>query len=146
MEYRMSLRQWQKSFLAGEFDANDFETQVKAGWYDCWCEEEELGWRMRKMANILVEIKDGGKVDLDKTYVFFKQGCPASDDPIYDVFKICDLETGDVLFCVDCGDKRAHAYYDVYGYENAFDVAALETNSESGLIRWFNTPAPASAE
>jgi len=38
-------------------------------------------------------------IDTEKHFVFFKNNCPGQGR-LYDDFRICDIETGDVVFCV----------------------------------------------
>ena len=58
-------------------------------------------------------------VDLDSTYVFFKNNCPF-DGPLYDDFRICDIESGNVLYTVT--PKSGHTgKAELWGRENDFE-------------------------
>ena len=58
-------------------------------------------------------------VDLDSTYVFFKNNCPM-DGPLYDDFRICDIESGNVLYTVTpkCGHS---GMAELWGKDNNFE-------------------------
>jgi hypothetical protein len=66
-------------------------------------------------------------IDLEKTYVFFKNNCPMSGPP-YDDFRICDLETGDVLYTVRPTRQRTSP--DIWGSRNGFTEPLV--SSEGG--------------
>ena len=53
----ITVREWIRKFNNGEFDAKDFDTQCKAGWYDWFCRNESLAGRLKKMGNIIKDIK-----------------------------------------------------------------------------------------
>lgn len=142
----ISVREWIARFLNNEFTNNDFNTQVKAGWYDWFCRTSSLRNKTYKMGRIVQQVRDGGKVDLDKWYVWFKNNCPMCH-PLYDDFRFADMETGDVRFTIQiaCGYQK-HRYV-VYGrkpvnggWEDHFDEPLFETDKSRELIKWLNTP------
>ena len=74
MKNNISIREWIEKFNNGEFDSKDFDTQVNAGWYDWFCKEQSLSNRLKKMGNIIKDIKND--YILDNYYVWFKNNCP----------------------------------------------------------------------
>ena len=79
--------------------------------YDWFCSDKALpGKSKRLMSSVRAIVKTGTKMfDPDKTYVFFKNNCPCVGG-LYDDLRICDIESGDVLFNVCprnpwCGNK-----------------------------------------
>lgn len=70
-----------------------------SAWYDWFCRESSLRNKTKFLVNRLKTIVDSPKIDKDRMYVFFKNNCPVYGS-LYDDFRICDLETGEVLFCV----------------------------------------------
>lgn len=78
---------------------SDEEIDIKALWYDWFCRESSLENKGRKLLQKLRMIARSNKFDATKCYVFFKNNCPCVGS-LYDDFRICDMETGDVLFCV----------------------------------------------
>lgn len=140
---RLSIRQWKCAFSRGMFKAPDRETQIKAGWYDWFCKDCYLKGKTEKLARIIMKIERGGKVDVDRNYVWFKNCLPLRG-PMYDVVKIADLEDLEVQFTINIGDEREGARYAVYGRlgghgtpfsdEPLFKCASLQE-----LVRWLNT-------
>lgn len=137
MKQETTLRNWIINFQNELYSSADRKTQIEAGWYDWFCKDTSLSNKTKRMGSIIKRIKDGGKVDLDKTYVWFKNNCPLNG-PLYDDFRIAEINTGDVLFTtqIDCcwNDKK----YTVHGRYNNFEKPLFETDTVKELINWFN--------
>lgn len=131
----ITVREWIEKFNNGEFESNDFETQCNAGWYDWFCKESSLANKTIRMGNIIKKITN--PTILDTMYVFFKNNCPMVGG-LYDQFKFCDLETGDVIYCISCDDSRSKYRYEVYGIANDFKEEIAGFNSSRELVKWFN--------
>jgi hypothetical protein len=76
------------------------DKEVRDMWYDWFCRDTSL---VRKGRTLLARIRAIGdkspRFDAKKHYAFFKNNCPG-EGSLYDDFRICDRETGDVVFCV----------------------------------------------
>ena len=139
MKEELKLREWQKKFKSGAFDKSDISTQIEAGWFDWFCRDTSLAYKTKKMGSIIKQIKDGGRIDLDNTYVFFKNNCPLNG-PLYDSFGICNINYRDVvLFSVQINCCWFDHKYTVLGLGNAFEKPLFETNSSRELVKWLNT-------
>lgn len=137
MSTEITVREWIQNFKAGAYDKPDFKTQCNAGWYDWFCRETALAGKTKKMGKIISRVKDNDKI-LDNMYVFFKNSCPM-DYPLYDQFKFCDIEFGEVIYCIDI-DCGYHDYkYVVHGKEAEFKTPLFETDSVYDLAKWFNS-------
>jgi hypothetical protein len=97
--YNISITEWIKKFDNGEFDEPDRETQIRANWYDWFCDEDELYEKTQDLGEKLKSLLPTKLFDPDNTYVFFKNNCPCEGD-LYDSFSICELSTGDVIFWI----------------------------------------------
>ena len=94
-----TLRSWIELWKAGHFNSESKYVMIDAGWYDWFCKSSSLFNRLKKMAPKLLAVAESSKIDKDKMYVFFKNCCPCVG-PTYDDFRICDIESGNVLFCI----------------------------------------------
>ena len=133
------LSEWINSFVNGEFDRRDVQTQIKAGWYDWFCKDTSLYGKTQRMGNIVRQIKVGGKVDFENWYVWFKNNCPVGG-PLYDDFRFARLDTGEVQFTIQincCWNKHR---YSVYGRKNDFETPLFECDNSRELIKWLNKP------
>ena len=128
MEKQQSLNQWIKEFNEGKFDSKDSKVQIEAGWYDLFCKNTSLANKTKKMGNIIKQIKPGGKVDLETSYVWFKNNCPLNG-PLYDDFRIADIETNNTLIVVQIDCVWNDTKYNVYERLDGFDKPVLKTNS-----------------
>lgn len=90
--------------------------------YDWFCKDSSIE---RKSRSLMPKVKLFAKlknIDLEKTYVFFKNNCPVGGS-LYDDFRICDLETGNVIYTVTPknGHKSKKNQAEIWGQENDFN-------------------------
>jgi hypothetical protein len=137
MEEQIKLSEWIQRFKAGEFDSPDRTTQINAGWFDWFCRDTSLVNKTKKMGNIIKQIKAGGKVDLETSYVWFKNNCPLNG-PLYDDFRIADMETNNNLLVIQIDCAWNDSKYTVYERLDGFDKPAFKTNSSRELVKWLN--------
>jgi len=115
----MNINTFVGKFLDGQFEDASFETQCKAGWYDWFCKTESLRNKTRTLGKKVIQLLPSKKVDGETMYVFFKNNCP-SRGSLYDDFRICDMETGDVIYTVV--PRSGHnGKAEVWGIDNNFD-------------------------
>jgi len=138
MEKRIKLSEWIQKFNDGEFDHYGSATQIKAGWYDWFCKDTSLLNKTKKMGNIIKQIKSGGKVNLETSYVWFKNNCPLSG-PLYDDFRIADIETNNNLIVIQIDCVWNVSKYTAFERLDGFDKPVFETNSSRDLVKWLNT-------
>ena len=137
MEKQIKLSEWIQRFKAGEFDSPDRTTQINAGWFDWFCRDTSLVNKTKKLGNIIKQIKAGGKVDLETSYVWFKNNCPLNG-PLYDDFRIADMETNNNLLVIQIDCAWNDSKYTVYERLDGFDKPAFKTNSSRELVKWLN--------
>ena len=137
MNCEINVLEWQKNFKLGKYLPNDFNTQCMAGWYDWFCRDTSLANKTKRMGKIIKQVKDGGKVNLDTMYVWFKNNCPLNG-PLYDDFRFADIETGDVQFTIQIDCCWNNSRYAVYARKTGWDKPAFETNSSKELVKWLN--------
>ena len=137
MDKQIKLSEWIQRFKSGEFDKPDSTTQIKAGWFDWFCRNSSLVNKTIKMGNIIKQFKAGGKVDLETSYVWFKNNCPLNG-PLYDDFRIADNETNNNLFVVQIDCVWNDFKYTVFERLDGFEKPVFQTNSSRELVKWFN--------
>ena len=96
-------------------------------WYDWFCKDSFLERKGKDLLKKLKMIAPSKKFDNDKCYVFFKNNCPLHGS-LYDDFRICDKENGNVLYCVvpKSGYKRDNGLAQLYGVDNDFQKPLVE--------------------
>jgi hypothetical protein len=121
MSDNMNIATFAARFLSGDFDRNDRSTQIEAGWYDWFCRDTSLEAKTRKLGRKVLQLIKSSKIDAEKNCVFFKNNCPMVGS-LYDDFRICDMETGDVIYTIipSCGHQREKGQAQVWGHENGF--------------------------
>jgi len=134
---KTTLRQQLEAFENGVFldsDGRD-DGQKDTGcfvFYDWFCKTSSLKRKAEslfKKTKLFVKMKD---VDLDSTYVFFKNNCPLGG-PLYDDFRICDIESGNVLYTVT--PKSGHTgKAELWGRENEFEEPLKTGNKFMDLL------------
>ena len=134
---RIPLRTWIQRFNNNEFESLDVKVQIDAGWYDWFCSDTSLKNKTKKMGNIIKQIKDGGKVDLNNMYVWFKNNCPMSG-PLYDDFRIANIKDGTTQLVIQIDSPWEDDKYAIYSVDDFFDKPVLLTNSTRELVKWLN--------
>ncbi len=140
----MNLYAWIGSFLIGEFDYQDVKTQIRAGWYDWFCKDTSLANKTKKMGKIIVQLREGGKVDFKNLYVWFKNNCPLNG-PLYDDFRFASLEDGEVQMTIQlncCWNSKRYTVWGRRAPKLPFDSEKplFETDSVKDLVKWLNAP------
>lgn len=106
-------------------EATYSDAELTDMFYDWFCKESSLPNKGRKLLRRLRQITPSPRFDGNENYVFFKNNCPMNGS-LYDDFRICDIKTGDVVYCVTPaeGYKRTKGEACVWGkvpYTNDFD-------------------------
>lgn len=72
-------------------------------WYDWFCSDSALVNKTKvlltKLKSIVKDNEKGKRFDPEKCYVFFKNNCPVCGN-LYDDFRICSIETGEVIYTI----------------------------------------------
>jgi len=116
---KTTLRQQLEAFENGVFlDSNGSKDSGCFVFYDWFCRDSSLknkSIELFKQVKLFVKMKD---VDLDSTYVFFKNNCPVGGS-LYDDFRIVDIKEGIVQFTVTA--KSGHTgQAEIYSRENGY--------------------------
>lgn len=120
MQEQKTLRQQIEAFeKEGPLGIDQF-----GGFFDWFCKKSSL---LKKSKSLMSKVKTFIKkfdIDIDKTYVIFKNNCPACGR-LYDDFRICDLESDDVIWTVIPKGGHditpEHEKAEIWGRENNFD-------------------------
>ena len=130
---KTTLTQQLKAFDNGIFlDSNGNENDCY-NFYDWFCSDKALKAKSERLFRAVKRWVEKRNTDTDKVYVFFKNNCPMNG-PLYDDFRICDIETGDVIWTVT--PKSGHSgLAEVWGKQNGFEGAIAKGNSMSEIYR-----------
>lgn len=109
-----------KQLLNGEGNPTDC-------FFDWFCRDSSLKNKAEALLKRVKAISASKKFDNDKCYLLFKNNCPCSGS-LFDDFRICDMETGDVLYTVipSSGFNHNKGKALVYGIDNNFETPILE--------------------
>lgn len=130
----ISLRTWITLFDSDNFESDSVNTQIKAGWYDWFCQSSRLKAKTYKMAPMIIRVSKSRLINIDTMYVFFKNCCPLNG-PLYDTFVICDMVTGSVIYNIS--PKSGHTgLAEVWGRDNAFD-GPLVSGTMKDIYKFF---------
>tara|TARA_R110000765_G_scaffold24838_2_gene61912 strand:- start:675 stop:1073 length:399 start_codon:yes stop_codon:yes gene_type:complete len=115
-----TLRQQLEAFENGIFlDSDGSKDSGCFVFYDWFCRDSSLknkSIKLFKQVKLFVKMKD---VDLDNTYVFFKNNCPVGGS-LYDDFRICNYDSGNVIYSVT--SKSGHTgEAELWGKDNNFE-------------------------
>jgi hypothetical protein len=126
----VSLTQQLEAFKNGNIIDSEGRSNDCHNFYDWFCNESSLERKSIKLMNQVKRWVKFRNTDTDKVYVFFKNNCPMVG-PLYDDFRICDRETGNVIWTVTpkCGHSGKA---EVWGRQNNFQgpIAVADTMTE----------------
>lgn len=102
---KATLRQQLEALDKGLVLDSDGQQSECHNFYDWFCKDSSLpnkAWKLFKQVKKF--LKHNPDINLDTHYVFFKNNCPMAG-PLYDDFRICNVESGNVVFTVvpKCG-------------------------------------------
>jgi len=115
---KTTLKQQLESFENGVILSSDGKVDTCQNFYDWFCSDKALKAKSEKLFKMVKRWVKYRNTDTEKVYVFFKNNCPANG-PLYDDFRICDVETSDVIWTVvpKCGHSGKA---EVWGRQNDF--------------------------
>ena len=121
----INLKQQIEAFNKGIILDSDGESSECFNFFDWFCRDTSLENKAKKLFTQVKQfVKANPKLDTTKVYVFFKNNCPVNGQ-LYDDFRICDIESGDVLYTVIPEEKYAVTKWDekcvIWGKENNFE-------------------------
>jgi len=118
---RINLKQQLEAFNQGIILDSEGGENECYNFYDWFCKDKALKGKATKLYKQVKRWVKFRNTDTEKVYVFFKNNCPVNG-PLYDDFRICDLETGDVIWNVTA--KNGHSgQAEVWGRLNNFQEA-----------------------
>lgn len=133
MTNRITLKQQLEAFDRGIILDSDGGKSDCYNFYDWFCDNASL---KNKSIKLFKQVKRWVKfrnTDTEKVYVFFKNNCPGSGS-LYDDFRICDIETRDVIWTIipKCG-RSSKA--EVWGRANEFNEAIAVADNMNGIYK-----------
>jgi hypothetical protein len=125
-----SLKDQLEAFSKGEWLDRCFY------FYDWFCKDASLERKARALMSKVKKFIKVMKVDVETTYVFFKNNCPLHGS-LYDDFRICDVETGDVLWTVTpaCGHNCTKGTADAWSPLNQFKEPLYSARNWKALLQ-----------
>ncbi len=107
------------AFESGQIMDSDGTVGNCYNFYDWFCTDSSLERKAHALfPRVKRFLKEHPEIDIHSTYVFFKNNCPGVG-PLYDDFRIVDIEAGNVLYTVTpkCGHS---GQAEIWGRSNDF--------------------------
>lgn len=131
---KTNLQQQLEAQKKGIYLDSDGQESSCFGFFDWFCKESSLERKAKSLyGNLRTFLKHNPQIDTSKYYVFFKNNCPFNG-PLYDDFRICDVETGDVIWNVT--PRSGHSgMAEVYWREKGFEKPHKQAETFSRLFK-----------
>lgn len=136
-ENRISIREWQKRYKAGNFNSKARSVQCEAGWYDWFCRDEALAGRLKKLAPVIMGITE--PFILDNYYLWLKNNCPMVG-PLYDDvrFEPLEGERDGKYFLVALNSPHESQKWALITERFGFDKPEYECDDVRNMVKWIN--------
>ena len=130
---KTTLKQQLEAFEKGKFIDGEGEESWCYNFYDWFCKDKALKAKSERLFKMTKRWVKNRNTDTEKVYVFFKNNCPMNG-PLYDDFRICDVETGDVIWTIipKCGHSGKA---EVWGKQNDFKGAIAVGKSMNEIYK-----------
>lgn len=114
----ITLKQQLEAFEQGKFLDTDGNESTCYNFYDWFCKDTSLKAKSERLFKMTKRWVKKRNIDTNKVCVIFKNNCPMNG-PLYDDFRICDIETGNVIYTIipKCGHS---GLAEVWGKLNDF--------------------------
>ena len=99
MNKMKNLREQLEAFEKGLYLSTKGEDSWCYNFYDWFCRDTSLRTKADKLFKATKTFVKKMNVNVENTYVFFKNNCPMNSD-LYDDFRICNVKTGKVIWCI----------------------------------------------
>ena len=137
MEERISVREWQKRYKAGQFSNEARSVQCEAGWYDWFCEDEALAGRLEQLAPVIMGITEPSI--LDNYYLWLKNNCPMVGNLYDDVrFEPLTGERDGKYFLVMLDSPHEESRWTLYTERHGFDDPEFSCKSVCEMTQYLN--------
>jgi hypothetical protein len=134
MSKKVSLAKQLESFRNGKIIDSEGNFNWCFNFYDWFCRDSSLENKAKRLFPMVEKfIKFHPEIDTKSTYVFFKNNCPMAG-PLYDDFRICDMETGDVIWTVvpKCGHS---GMFEAWSKKNNFKGAIYKAKNMTEAMK-----------
>jgi len=131
---KTTLTEQLKAFENDVFLDSDGKASLCYNFYDWFCSDKTLKSKAAKLFRQTKKfLKAHPQIDPNTHYVFFKNNCPMVG-PLYDDFRICDIENGDVQYTVThkCGHT---GLAEIWGRANGFKEPIKTAKNFSELLK-----------
>jgi len=115
---KITLQQQLDAFDKGIILDSDGKEDKSCNFFDWFCKRTSLKAKSEKLFKIVKRWAKNKNVDTTYFYCIFKNNCPLNG-PLYDDFRICDIETGDVIWTVIPKSGLTNQA-EIWGYTNDF--------------------------
>ena len=126
----MNLKTFLTEYEKGSFRESDFATQVRAGWYDWFCEDSELAEKLESCYTVLKEIKDPVLLT-SYTAAFYDREILSGS---HYLSILLQTEGEGETYTISIGDERTPCYYQISRsgdrFETVYDADAPEDIAE----------------
>ena len=118
MSSKISLNEQLYAFKEGVILDADGTASECFNFFDWFCKDSSLKNKAKRLFPVVRKfVKLHPEIDTSSVYVVFKNNCPMFG-PLYDDFRICDMESGEVIWCVSPKDRLGN--FSAYSSSNGF--------------------------